>query len=131
MNFALLERPIFYIGGHYVTTLGLVGAAAFFVLGLILARVFQSSFVRRLFSRFKLDTSFTAIVTMILSLAAVVFCTVSAINTAGIPLAWSAPLPAINLSLLQIFLLIAMLIAVFWVSSHTKRFLFNRFLANS
>jgi small-conductance mechanosensitive channel len=68
---------------------------------------------------------------MILSVASVVFFTVTAINAAGIPLAWSAPLPGINLSLLQIFLLIGMLVAVFWTSSHTKRFLFNRFLANS
>ncbi|MBA2430560.1 MAG: mechanosensitive ion channel, partial [Chthoniobacterales bacterium] len=29
------------------------------------------------------------------------------------------------------FLLVGMLVAVFWISSHTKRFLFNRFLAHS
>jgi small-conductance mechanosensitive channel len=33
--------------------------------------------------------------------------------------------------LFQIFLLIALLVAVFWFSSRTKRFLFNRFLAKS
>jgi small-conductance mechanosensitive channel len=33
--------------------------------------------------------------------------------------------------LIQIFLLIAFLIAVFWFSSRTKHFLFNRFLVNS
>jgi small-conductance mechanosensitive channel len=53
------------------------------------------------------------------------------VNAAGIPLAWSAPLPGLNVSLIQIFLLIAMLMAVFWISSRTKRFLFNRFLANT
>ena len=37
----------------------------------------------------------------------------------------------VKLSLVQIFLLIALLIAVFWFSSRTKRFLFNRFLVNS
>jgi len=37
----------------------------------------------------------------------------------------------VNLSLFQIFLLIALLIAVFWVSSRTKHFLFNRVLARS
>src|SRR5206468_8690502 len=72
-----------------------------------------------------------AIVTTILSLAALVFFTVSAINAAGIPLGWTAPLPAVSLSLLQIFLLVALLVAVFWISSRTKRFLFNRFLVNS
>jgi len=87
--------------------------------------------VRRLFSHFKIDTNFIAIVTTILSLAAIVFFTVAAINAAGIPLAWNAALPAIKLSLLQIFLLVTLLIAVFWISSRTKRFLFNRLLAQS
>ena len=40
-------------------------------------------------------------------------------------------MPAVSLSLVQIFLLIGLLIAVFWISSRTKRFLFNRFLVNS
>src|SRR5205807_5927436 len=39
--------------------------------------------------------------------------------------------PGISLSLFQVFLLIALLIAVFWLSSRTKRLLFNRFLAQS
>jgi small-conductance mechanosensitive channel len=46
-------------------------------------------------------------------------------------LPWTAPLPVINLSLVQIFLLIALLVGVFWFSSGTKRFLFNRLLAQS
>jgi len=74
---------------------------------------------------------FVAISTTILSLAALVFFTINAINAAGIPLSWSAPLPGITLSLVQIFLLIGLLMLVFWISSHTKRFLFTRFLANS
>ncbi len=127
----LLERPLFYLSGHYVTFLGLVAFAALFAAGLLIARFLQSQVVRRFFSRFKVDTNFIAIVTTILSLAALVFFTVSAINAAGIPLAWTAPLPAIQLSLLQIFLLIALLIAVFWISSRTKRFLFTRLLAQS
>ncbi len=131
MTFGLLESPLFYIGQHYVTLLGLLGFAGLFAFGLVLARFLQSSFVRRLLSRFKLDTNFIAIVTMILSVASVVFFTVSGINTAGVPLPWDAPLPGVKLSLLQILLLIVMLIGVFWLSSHTKRFLFNRFLVNS
>jgi small-conductance mechanosensitive channel len=131
VDLTLLERPLFYIGRHYVTFLGLIAFAALFAAGLIIARMLQSQFVRRFFSRFKIDTNFIAIVTTILSLAAIVFFTVSAINAAGIPLAWNAPLPAVSLSLLQIFLLIALLIAVFWISSRTKRFLFNRVLAES
>ncbi len=131
MNFALLERPLFYVGAHYVSTLGLIAFAALFATGLLLAKFLQGTSVRRLFSRFKLDTNFISIVTMILSVASVVFFTITAINTAGIPMPWDAPLPGVKLSILQILLLIAMLVGVFWLSSHTKRFLFNRFLVNS
>ena len=127
----LLERPLFYIGDHYVTILGLIAFAGFFAAGLLISRFLQGQIVRRFFSRFKIDTNFIAIVTTTLSLAAIVFFTVTAVNAAGIPLAWNAALPAIKLSLVQIFLLVALLIAVFWISSRTKRFLFNRLLAQS
>ena len=131
MNVEVLQSPIFWIGQHYVSTLGLIAFAVLFSAGLILARVLQSEWVRRLLRWFKLETNFIAIVTTILGVVAFVFFTVSAINAAGLPLPWDAPLPGVKLSLLQIVLLIAMLVAVFWFSSHSKRFLFNRFLANS
>src|SRR6266566_47115 len=131
VDLTLLERPLFYVGGHYVTFLGLIAFAGFFAAGLVIARFLQSQFVRRFFSRFKIDTNFIAIVTTTLSLASIVFFTVNAINAAGIPLGWNAALPAIKLSLLQLFLLVALLIAIFWISSRTKRFLFNRLLAQS
>jgi small-conductance mechanosensitive channel len=131
MTLSLFEKPLFQVGSHYVTFLGLIAFVGLFAMGLVIARTLQSQFVRRFFSRFKIDTNFIAILTTILSLAALVFFTISAINAAGIPLAWNAPLPAISLSLVQIFLLIGLLIAVFWISSRTKRFLFNRFLVHS
>jgi small-conductance mechanosensitive channel len=131
VEITLLQRPLFYIGHHYVTLLGLIAFAGFFAAGLIIARFLQSQIVRRFFSRFKIDTNFIAIVTTILSLAAIVFFTVTGLNAAGIPLAWTTALPVISLSLVQIFLLVALLIAVFWISSGTKRFLFNRLLAES
>src|SRR5881392_2378885 len=131
MSLSLLEKPLFQVGGHYVTFLGLIAFAALFAAGVIIARFLQSDLIRRLFSRFKLDTSFIAIVTTILSLSALAFFTVSAVNAAGVPLYWNAPLPGVKLSLFQIFLLVALLIGVFWISSRTKRFLFNRFLAKS
>src|SRR5438034_10282329 len=131
MSFPLLEIPLFEVDGHYVTFLGLIAFAALFAAGVIISRFLQTDLIRRLFSRFKLDTSFIAIVTTILSLSALAFFTVSAVNAAGVPLYWNAPLPGVKLSLFQIFLLIALLIAVFWVSSRTKRFLFNRVLARS
>ena len=131
MNFALFERPLFYVGSHYVSFLGLMAFAALFGIGLLIAAGLQSDLVRRFLARFKLDTNFTAIVTTILSGSAIVFFTVHAINAAGIPLLWTAPVPGISLSLVQLFLLIALLVAVFWFSSRTKRFLFNRFLVKS
>jgi len=131
VNFTLLERPLFHAAGHDISFLGLVAFAALFAVGLLIARALQSDVVRRFFSRFKIDSNFIAIVTTILSLSALVFFTVSAINAAGIPLSWNAPLPGVSLSLFQIFLLIALLIAVFWISSRTKRFLFNRLLTKS
>src|SRR6266550_1519139 len=131
MSFSVFEKPLFQVGGHYVTFLGLIAFVILFAAGLVIARILQSDVVRRFFSRFKIDTNFVAIVTTILSLAALVFFTISAINAAGIPLAWSAPLPAVSLSLVQIFLLIGLLVAVFWISSRTKRFLFDRFLVHS
>src|SRR5881392_2935636 len=131
MSLPLLEKPLFQVGGHYVTFLGLIAFAALLTVGVIIARILQSDVVRRILSRFKLDNNFIAIVTTILSLAALVFFTVSAVNAAGVPLYWNATLPGITLSLLQIFLLIALLIGVFWVSSRTKRFLFTTLLARS
>ena len=131
MNFALFERPLFYIGDHYVSFLGLTAFAGLVTAGLLIAAGLQSEFVRRFLARFKVDTNFIAIVTMLLSVSAVVFFSVNAINAAGIPLYWTAPVPAINLSLLQIFLLIVLLAAVFWISSRIKRILFNRFLVKS
>src|SRR5205809_6464151 len=131
MNLTLLEKPLFYVAGHYVSFLGLLAFAFLFSVGLITARTLQSDAVRRFFARFKLDTNFIAIVTTILSVSSLAFFSVTAVNAAGIPLLWTAPLPGVALSIVQIFLLIALLVAVFWFSSRTKRFLFNRFLVNS
>lgn len=125
------DRPLFHIAGHHISLLGIIAFMALFAAGMIVASAAQSSAVRRLLGRFKLDQKFSAIVTTMLSVAAFVFFTVSAINASGIPLSWNAPLPGISLSLVQIFLLVALLIVVFWVSSRTKRFLFNRFLVES
>lgn len=73
MEITLLQRPLFHVGHHYISVLGLIAFAGFFAAGLIIARFLQSQFVRRFLSRFKIDTNFIAIVTTILSLAAIVF----------------------------------------------------------
>jgi small-conductance mechanosensitive channel len=131
MDFSVLEKPLLHVWGHGVSFLGIVAFVIWFSVGIFVARALQSEAVRRFFSRFKIETNLIAILTTILSVAALVFFTMSAINAAGVPLSWNAPLPGLNLSLFQIFLLIALLVAVFWFSSRTKRFLFNRFLAKS
>src|ERR1700719_1526919 len=131
MDFGLLQKPLLHVFGHDVSFLGIIAFVVWFSVGLLTARALQSDAVRRFLSRFKIETNLIAILTTILSLAAIVFFTMSAVNAAGVPLSWNAPLPGLNLSLFQIFLLIALLVAVFWFSSRTKRFLFTRFLAKS
>ena len=131
MSFAWLDAPLTEIFGHHISLLGIIAFVGFLLAGVLAAKILQSDSSRRLFGRFKLEANFIAIITTILSLCALVFFTVTAINAAGIPLAWNDPIPGVSLSLIQIFLLIALLIAVFWFSSRTKRFLFNRFLVNS
>ncbi len=131
VNLLWLSAPVFDLGRYHISLLGIAAFIGLMALGLISAKALQSAVVRRFLSRFKLDTNFVAIITTILSLAALVFFFVSAIDGLGIPLAWSDPLPGIPISLLQLFLLVGLLILVFWLSSRTKRFLFNRFLVHS
>jgi small-conductance mechanosensitive channel len=131
MDFSILEKPLLHVWGHDVSFLGLLAFVFWFAVGVAMARIVQHDAIRRLLSRLKIDTNLIAIITTILSLVVFAFFFITAVNAAGLPLSWSAPLPGINLSLLQIFLLIALLISVFWLSSRTKRFLFNRFLAQS
>jgi small-conductance mechanosensitive channel len=109
----------------------LIGFAAWFIAGLIAVRILQSDVIRRALRRFRIEPNLIAIATTVLSLVALIFFTVSAVNAAGIPLSWSAGLPAINLSLIQIFMLVGMLIVVFWLSARTKRLLFDRFLKDT
>ena len=125
------DEPLFRVGGNYVTAKGLIAFAIFFGVGLSLAKIFQSEQFRRLLTRLKLGKNFASIIPTIFSLATLIFFTVTAINAAGVPLAWNQPLPGISLTLVQIFLLVALLLGIFWISARTKSFLFNRFLVNS
>jgi small-conductance mechanosensitive channel len=131
VNLTLLERPLLHLAGHDISALGLIGFAVWLVGGLIAVRVLQSDLVRRILRRFRIESNLIAIATTVLSLVALIFFTVSAINAAGIPLSWSRSLPAINLSLIQIFMLVALLIVVFWMAARTKRLLFDRFLKDT
>jgi hypothetical protein len=131
VNLLWLRAPLFDLAGHHISMLGVAAFFGLLAAGIISARFLQSGVVRRSLSRFKLGVNLVAIVTTILSVAALVFFSVSALNALGIPLAWSAPLPGVPISLLQLFLLVGLLVFVFWLSSRTKRFLFNRFLVDS
>jgi small-conductance mechanosensitive channel len=131
VDLSLLQKPLLHVFGYDISILGLIAFAVLVASGLTIAGVLQSDAVRRFFSRFKIDQNLIAITTTILSLAALAFFGMSAINAAGIPLSWNAPVPGIKISLVQIFLLVALLIGVFWFSSRTKRFLYNSFLAKS
>ena len=125
------DEPLFRIGGNYVTAKGLIAFAIFFGVGLSLAKIFQSEQFRRLLTRLKLGKNFASIIPTIFGLATLIFFTITAINAAGVPLAWNQPLPGISLTLVQIFLLVALLLGVFWISARTKSFLFNTLLVNS
>jgi small-conductance mechanosensitive channel len=131
MNPALLNRTLFDIAGHHISVLGLIAFGAWLIAGLIAVRVLQSDLVRRTLRRVRIEPNLIAIATTVLSLVAFIFFTVTAVNAAGIPLSWSAGLPGINLSLIQIFMLVALLIIVFWLSARTKRVLFERFLKDT
>ena len=131
VNYDWATSTLFDLAGRHITALGVAAFVGLMALGLIVAKLCQSGFIRRFLSRLKLDSKFVAAITTMLSLAAFVFFTVSAINGLGIPLAWSAPLPGISISLVQIFLLVGLLIVVFWISAKTKRVLFTRLLVNS
>jgi small-conductance mechanosensitive channel len=124
-------EPLLRIGENYVTAAGLIAFVVFFGVGVSLAKIFQSEQFRRLLTRLKLGKNFASIIPTIFGLATLIFFTITAINAAGVPLAWNRPLPGISLTLVQIFLLVALLLGVFWISARTKSFLFNRFLVNS
>ena len=99
MDFGLLQKPLLHVFGHDVSFLGIVAFVIWFSIGVLAARALQSDAVRRIFSRFKIDVNLIAILTTILSVAAVAFFTMNAVNAAGVPLSWNAPLPGVTLSL--------------------------------
>jgi small-conductance mechanosensitive channel len=131
VNLSLLNRTLVDIAGHHITALGLIAFSLWFIGGLIAYTILRSDFVHRMLRRIRIEPNLIAIATTVLSLVAFIFFTVSAVNAAGIPLSWSAGLPGINLSLIQIFMLVALLILVFWLSARTKRLLFDRLLKDT
>jgi hypothetical protein len=107
-----LTEPVFHIGSDYITASGLIAFAVFCGGGLLLARLFPSQPFRRFHTRLNFGRNFVSIIPTVFSLATLIFFTVTAINGAGSPLAWNQPLPAISLTLVRIFLVVALLLVV-------------------
>jgi small-conductance mechanosensitive channel len=131
MDLSLLNRTLFDAANHHITALGLIGFVVWFITGIVAVRILQSDFIRRMLRRVRIEPNLIAIATTVLSLVVFIFFTVSAVNAAGIPLSWSKGLPGINLSLIQIFMLVGLLILVFYLAARTKRLLFERFLKDT
>jgi small-conductance mechanosensitive channel len=130
-NFQWFSEPVFNIFGRQISPAGIAAFVGCLVTGLLFSSILQSRFIRRPLSRLGLDKNFVAILTASLGLLAFLGSLVLGLNLGGLPVPWEAKVPAIGLSLSQIFQLIALVAIVFWFASAAKRFLFNRFLSKS
>lgn len=117
--------------GRQISPAGLVAGIGFIAAGLTVSAVLQSRTIRRALTRLGIDAHLVALVTAILGLVVLVGGVVAGIQAAGIPIAWSAQIPGLGLSVLVLFRLLVLLALVFWISSALKRFVFTRFLSDS
>ena len=124
-------EPIVSLFGRQISPAGIAALVGCLAAGLIISSFLQSRFIRRPLSRLGLDKNFVAILTASFGLLAFLGFLVLGLNLGGLPIPWEAKVPAIGLSLSQIFQLIALVAIVFWFASVAKRFLFNRFLSKS
>jgi small-conductance mechanosensitive channel len=130
-DFQWFFEPVFNLFGRQISPAGIAAFVGCLVAGLLFSSFLQSGFMRRQLSRLGLDKNFVAILTASFSLVAFLGFVVLGLNLGGLPIPWEAKVPAIGLSLSQIFQLIALVAIVFWFASAAKRFLFNRFLSKS
>ena len=130
-NFQWFFEPVFNLFGRQISPAGIAAFVGCLVAGLLFSSFLQSGFMRRQLSRLGLDKNLVAILTASVSLVAFLGFVVLGLNLGGLPIPWEAKVPAIGLSLSQIFQLIALVAIVFWFASAAKRFLFNRFLSKS
>ena len=124
-------EPVVSLFGRQISPAGIVAFAACLAAGLFFSSFLQSGFVRRQLSRLGLDKNLIAILTAAVGLVVFLGFLVLGLNLGGLPIPWEAKVPALGLSLSQIFQLIALVAIVFWFASVAKRFLFNRFLSKS
>jgi small-conductance mechanosensitive channel len=124
-------EPVVELFGRQISPAGIVAFVGCLAAGLFFSSFLQSGFIRRQLSRLGLDKNLIAILTAAIGLVVFLGFLVLGLNLGGLPIPWEAKVPAIGLSLSQIFQLIALVAIVFWFASVAKRFLFNRFLSKS
>ena len=124
-------EPVVSLFGRQISPAGIAFFVGCLAAGLFFSSFLQSGFVRRQLSRLGLDKNLIAILTAAVGLVVFLGFLVLGLNLGGLPIPWEAKVPAIGLSLSQIFQLIALVAIVFWFASVAKRFLFNRFLSKS
>jgi small-conductance mechanosensitive channel len=124
-------QPILTLFGRQISPAGITAFVVCLVAGLVVSSFLQSGFMRRQLSRLGLDKGLVAILTASISLISFLAFVVLGLNLGGLAIAWDAKVPALGLSLVQIFQVIVLIAVVFWFASAAKRFLFNRFLSKS
>jgi small-conductance mechanosensitive channel len=128
MNTQWLLDPRFQIFHHGVSIGGAVAFIIALAAGFLLSAIIQSDRVRNALCRIGLGKNFANIVTTTMSLLALVSFAIFGLNLLGFPINWEAPIPGIGHSVGEVVRLVVMLLAVFWLSSASKRFLFNRYI---
>jgi small-conductance mechanosensitive channel len=117
--------------GRQISPAGIAAFAAWIVAGLLISALLRSERVRRLLTKIRIEKNLVALVTVTLSLIALIACALAGVHAAGVPIAWEAKIPGMGLSVLVLFRLLLLLALVFWFSSLAKRFFFTRFLSGS
>ncbi len=124
-------QPIVNLFGRQISPAGITAFIVCLIAGLVISSLLQSGFIRRQLNRLGLDKGLVAILTASISLISFLAFVVLGLNLGGLAIAWDAKVPALGLSLVQIFQVIVLIAVVFWFASAAKRFLFNRFLSKS
>lgn len=128
MNPRWLFESQFQIFHHDVSLAGIAAFAIALFAGVSLSAFLQSERTRAWLNRLGLEKNFVSIVTSVLSLVTLASGFIAGLNLLGLPIDWDMPIPGLGLSVAHIIRLVILLVAVFWFSSASKRFLFNRYL---
>src|SRR2546422_48124 len=124
-----INHHTFRVFDHEIS---LASVAAFVIavaVGVFLSNVIQSERVRRSASKLGLEKNVVNFLTSIVGLVVLVSCAIAGLNLAGIPINWNGEIPGTRISISKLLWMVAMVVFVFWLSSTTKRVLFNRYLS--